>query len=120
MKKTVTIPIFEKKLHLLDDMDEAVDLVGRLRTKLQAYQHDSEWEPEDEDLPTYGSVWMPYNEIVMCVADGKPGTVAHEAVHVATHLLSYSGVDAGLQNDEPIAYLVGWVVKQWQEKMDGY
>jgi hypothetical protein len=42
--------------------------------------------------------------------------IAHEAVHVATHVLRQAGVKAGLKNDEAIAYLVDWFVS-WIENV---
>ena len=36
-------------------------------------------------------------------------TAAHEAVHVVNYIFRSRGIQADLQNDEPQAYLTGWV-----------
>lgn len=38
------------------------------------------------------------------------GTIAHEAGHAARFVLSRAGVDLDFENDEPEAYLTGWLV----------
>lgn len=40
------------------------------------------------------------------------GTIAHEAIHIADFLLYDRGVVADFMNDEPVAYLVDWIVTQ--------
>lgn len=41
------------------------------------------------------------------------GTIAHEAHHVANIILADRGVVASRENDEPQAYLEGWIVKHF-------
>lgn len=40
------------------------------------------------------------------------GTIAHEAVHVAHLIAEHRGVIPDFVNDEPIAYLVEWIVDE--------
>lgn len=53
-------------------------------------------------------------ENVICVTFHKkhfePDTVAHEAVHVVNMIYDYSGIRHDPKNDEPQAYLTGWIV----------
>jgi len=53
-------------------------------------------------------------ENVICVTFDKkhfePDTVAHEAVHIVNHVYHFSGIIHDPKNDEPQAYLTGWVV----------
>jgi len=44
------------------------------------------------------------------LAHFDPDTVAHEAVHIVNRTYSHAGATLSLQNDEPQAYLTGWVV----------
>lgn len=37
------------------------------------------------------------------------GTVAHESVHAAMEIFRYVDADCDTENQEPFAYLVGWV-----------
>jgi len=39
----------------------------------------------------------------------SPGVVAHEATHITSYIAGARGFVADFDNDEPIAYLVGWV-----------
>jgi hypothetical protein len=38
--------------------------------------------------------------------------IAHEALHVVNWIMSDRGIACDLINDEPQAYLLGWVIKQ--------
>lgn len=40
------------------------------------------------------------------------GTIAHEAVHIAHFIMTHSGLIDSFDNDEPKAYLVGWITNQ--------
>lgn len=50
-------------------------------------------------------------------ADPKPSSVAHESLHVANWILGDSGVVLDTRNDEPQAYLLGWVVDRVYEAL---
>lgn len=39
-------------------------------------------------------------------------TVAHECFHVLTNIFDDRGIEIDLINDEPAAYLIGWIVNQ--------
>ena len=52
------------------------------------------------------------NSVVVIFQESPPlYHLAHEGIHVATHVLRAAGVKAGLKNDEPIAYLADWFVR---------
>lgn len=44
-------------------------------------------------------------------------SIAHEAMHFITYMLDYHGVRVDLQNDEPLCYLIGYVVGRIFEKI---
>lgn len=48
-------------------------------------------------------IWFPKTEDVKC------GNIAHEAVHAALFIANEMGFRVEVYNDEPIAYLVGWI-----------
>ena len=37
--------------------------------------------------------------------------IVHECIHAATGIFSYIGASVDVDNDEPFAYLVSWLVK---------
>lgn len=39
-------------------------------------------------------------------------TAAHEAIHIKNMIYQYSGIKHDFNNDEPEAYLTGWIVSQ--------
>lgn len=43
------------------------------------------------------------------VKSARMGTMVHESVHVADWTFDYIGATPDINNDEPYAYLVGWV-----------
>jgi hypothetical protein len=46
--------------------------------------------------------------------DTKPGQIAHECLHVTTYLFSDRGM-SDLNNDEPQAYILTWLVNKVHE-----
>lgn len=49
--------------------------------------------------------------------DMTPSVIAHESVHAAMGIYSYVGAEVDLDNQEPFAYLVGWVADcAWKAK----
>lgn len=46
------------------------------------------------------------------VEDADANTIAHEAVHAAWRCLQWVGITVSVDNQEALAYLVGWVAQQ--------
>lgn len=40
------------------------------------------------------------------------GIIAHEAVHIVNYVFKQADIQLDIENDEPYAYLLGWVVEQ--------
>ena len=55
-----------------------------------------------------------YSRYVIAVRKGwvKPDLIAHEAMHIVSKVFEDRGMQCQLDNDEPQAYLMGWVVKE--------
>lgn len=50
--------------------------------------------------------------------DMTPSVIAHESVHAAMGIYGYVGAEVDLDNQEPFAYLVGWIADCiWQSKI---
>lgn len=45
------------------------------------------------------------------------GTISHEALHAAHFIADSVGIDANFDNDEPITYLIEWIVDEVYELM---
>jgi hypothetical protein len=50
--------------------------------------------------------------IVLFGAETSASLMAHEAVHVTSIVFTNVGIKGDLDNDEPFAYFLGWVVEQ--------
>lgn len=58
-------------------------------------------------------VFLPgLRECYIGVFSGKAGTLAHEMTHAAVHILATDGVKVTKNNDEALAYLVGFMVDE--------
>ncbi len=66
--------------------------------------------PKNAAACTTAEIWK---GVLCTVFDKKQlsvDIVAHEAVHILNMIYTYSGVDHDPENDEPQAYLMGWIV----------
>lgn len=73
---------------------------------------DSEYD-EDADFSISSGKFVTSNDIC-CIAFKKElppiGVIAHEAFHLTCHVFDERGIKPDLDNDEPQAYLLEWVV----------
>lgn len=54
------------------------------------------------------------------VANLNSGVIAHEAYHVVSGIMSHVGVYPSFDNDEPMAYLIEWVVNNIHRVVDRF
>jgi hypothetical protein len=52
------------------------------------------------------------NTTVMAIEDIDYGIIAHEVVHLVNSVFKEVGIQLDLDNDEPQAYLTGYIMKQ--------
>lgn len=53
------------------------------------------------------------DEIIVCFnSEVNPSIIAHESLYVCSYLFQEIGVEFDEDNDETLAYLLGWVVEQ--------
>ena len=50
------------------------------------------------------------NYYIFIKPDVSEKLVAHEAVHISNYIFRDKGIELDLNNDEPYAYLIGWIV----------
>lgn len=118
MKRTVIASPYNRRVHFVDDMDEAVALTENLRTPFQREWYEAP-EDQDPDFPSRGFSDVAGRAVVMCVADGNLGTVVHEADHAAWYVLDLAGVTLTADNHEAHAYLTDWLFTEWLSRMGG-
>lgn len=103
--ETITVPIYSVKFSAIT--------CDRLEELREAYP----------DYDFYGSL-NDYNGIVfesegelVIAFEGypRPGVIAHEAKHLVNQIFLKIGHNPDLFNDEPEAYLLGWIVDKLHE-----
>jgi hypothetical protein len=106
---TVEIPIYYGRVHILVGHDLAalsraagVGDQGFNGLSLAQYQAYS-FTGEKETTRGYFALFRP---------DASAGLLAHEAVHLVNKIFADRGVKLDIENDEPQAYLMGWLVNQ--------
>ena len=64
----------------------------------------------DDTSPVAFTAWI--KGILHIVVPNKKalGVVAHEAVHTAAEVLDHHGVKWSKSNQEPLCYVVGWII----------
>lgn len=106
--KTINVPIYMATLTmvLIDNGWEEFDEKYNLKTELEDYEG--------------GVIKLEQEgEIVLAIRSTEPSVIAHEAVHVANQIFLDNHVKLSRTNDEPHAYLVGWVVKEVGKFING-
>lgn len=101
MKKTIIdIPIYQCKLTIILDKDLSY-VEKKYRTK---------------SLSDYGAITMrvpdKFSEYVMAFEYSEGTIIAHEIVHLKNYIYEDCSIELDKFNDEPEAYLTGWLFKQ--------
>jgi hypothetical protein len=98
--KKVKIPIYFGTLVIIftDSIEEAAT---QYDLKLKEDEHDAfAWEDEKTD------------EYIVAIKNNKFSVIAHETVHIVNYIFKRRGIILDVNNDEPQAYLTGWIVNE--------
>jgi hypothetical protein len=97
---TIDIPIYQCKLTIVLDKDLSY-IENKYGTK---------------SLSDYGAVTMrvpnKFSEYVTAFEYSEGTIIAHEIVHLKNYIYQDAGIELDRFNDEPEAYLTGWLFKQ--------
>ncbi len=103
-KKTYKIPIYyesgETKLviYIADKLTDIKMFVDGI-------------DPIDyDDITGVVFVWDHHIRVMFERKSIDAGTIAHEAIHIKNRIFKFTGIKNDLDNDEPEAYLVKWIV----------
>ena len=69
---------------------------------------------EDYDAVVFTEV-SNSSKFVVAIKKKDWSVIAHEAVHLVNSIFTSCGIELDRYNDEPQAYLMGWVIKQLDE-----
>jgi hypothetical protein len=99
-KTTIDIPIYQCKLTIILDKDLSY-IEKKYGTK---------------SLSDYGAVTMrvpdKFSEYIMAFEYSDGTIIAHELVHLKNYIYQDKAIKLDRFNDEPEAYLTGWLFKQ--------
>ena len=102
-KTTIEIPIYQCKLTIILDKD-----LSYVTKKYKTI-----------DLSNYGAVTMripdEHSEYIIAFEYSEGSIIAHEVTHLVNYIFKDRGVELDLNNDEPQAYLTGWLFKEIDE-----
>ena len=111
--KKLKLPIFGFPLYMSNDQ---VELQSLVKKKLMDNVQSEELQNAIDDsrgitikmTTPDGSFYR-----IMAVFDGDISIVAHEAVHTAYSILECADIKTDKDNDEMLAYLTGWLTKEF-------
>jgi hypothetical protein len=99
-KKTIDIPIYQCKLTIILDKD-----LSYISKKYKTI-----------DLSNYGAVTMrvpnKHSEYIVAFEYSDGSIIAHEVIHLVNYIFKDRGIKLDIKNDEPQAYLTGWLFKE--------
>ncbi|WP_374440543.1 hypothetical protein [Epilithonimonas sp.] len=99
--KKINIPIYYGTLILIKDEDfTAVN---------KKYNHNI---PESYGAVSFENKEAKNFEYVVVMVNTNISLIAHEAVHICNFIFKNVGIELDRNNDEPQAYLVGWIVDE--------
>lgn len=100
IKKIIDIPIYQCKLTIILDKD--------LKYITKTYN--------TIDLSNYGAITMRipnrHSEYVVAFEYNEGSIIAHEVTHLVNYIFEDKNIKLDIINDEPQAYLTGWLFKQ--------
>ena len=99
-EKIIKIPIYHWKLHIIKWDLEKIGKKYNLHN-IQNY-----------DAVTFALYWKSWDyHIFICFSNNIENTIiAHECCHWVNLIFKYNWIKIDLDNDEPQAYLLGWLV----------
>ena len=112
-RRTTTLPLYWNKKVVTEIVKQLGDSPTVKRLKLKPCIKDNEKH----------SGWDFIDAITFATSDGKhhmifarsditPGLVAHECLHTMNKICSDLGISHDPNNDEPMAYIMGWLVDE--------
>lgn len=105
--KEITIPIYFGKLIIIttDDFSEVNELYN---TKIDNNLYSAVvFEVKDKD------------EYIVAIKIIKWSIIAHEVVHLVNSIFLSCGIELDRHNDEPQAYLTGWITNEIDQFLKG-
>jgi len=102
IKKTIKIPIYFGELTIIQT-DDFAKIEKQYSLK----------ETNSYEAFTFKNLKSNYLQITVVFNNQvSPRTVAHESLHILNWIFTERNIEYDFYNDEPAAYLLGWIVEQ--------
>jgi hypothetical protein len=98
-RKVIRIPIYKGRLVLIQAHD---------------FSYIQERYGLPDDISGYDGLAFRFREdyVIAFLGTPKPGVVAHESLHIVNEICKTHIIHLSLDNDEPQAYLLEWIVDE--------
>jgi hypothetical protein len=119
IKKVITIPIYNRKLYLY-----LGPTVSELLKQVEE-DYGIEYTGHNDFLVAFTDslrhkVKGVTHEIMGIPFDALQSDIAHECIHTAYRLLDEAGVETSASNNEPLAYLVSFLMEEVDKQLKKY
>lgn len=104
MRKTISIPIYTGNVTFIIGED--------FKQLEEEYNLQS---TSGMDAITFNAEKETLEVIVAFSGQQKQSTIAHELLHVCHSIMKHHHISPSLENDEPEAYLLGWLIDEYCE-----
>lgn len=104
--KTFNIPIYYGTLHVIisDSFSEA-------NKKFKLGISDDYLVGYSALVDRFGPIDAPLQLFILIKPETTLTIIAHESTHIVSQIFLHTGVKGDFNNDEPLAYMYGWVFK---------
>ena len=106
MIKQIEVPLFGWELFFCNTRNETLAFLSIHGDTETTVANDSGLSHRIVDND--GTAWR-----IMAVFENDPAIIAHEAVHTAWGMLNRAGISVTFSNDESLAYLAGWLAREF-------
>ena len=108
-KKTIRLPIYKASITFIEtgSLKELKDKFGIDEGWGKIFGHSFCMEDDEHNLSCNVFILLNVNDKEL-----SPGDVAHECVHTANTIFNLRKMKLDVDNDEPYAYLVSWLVDE--------
>jgi hypothetical protein len=111
MIKHVVVPMYRANILMVNSIKDATtqltNLCGNDKEQLKGHL---------DDLVDSDGLAVPINGTYFMFAERNVEAVVHESIHTANFILKDRGIIYSADNDEALAYPVGWIAQEYFNK----
>lgn len=115
--KSISVPLYHQKLQIIicDDVEIEIDEINK---KYPSHIENFEFSGYAEGSGKFNLIVL--NKKYLIDEIFAVSTIAHEALHVSHFIMKRVGIKPDVDNDEPQAYLLSWIIEQVYNEFKKY